>query len=206
MTKAPFPEAATTDAVAKGVLDFRRIHITMAQQELLRASRGDDAWRKPRIFTDGRPRKPLTAIEIFGRVEWNVGDLRGAATFIFAELQKLALKIRDQGEYQKSMMIWDATSRKVISNPALLSPDTQEVHFFPSIIYAMKIENGQSSGARRGVYKPTWRKARTQFKGLTILYDATVPPGVPKVWRTSTKTARESGLPVPRIKLRGART
>lgn len=199
MADVPFPDA---DKIA--LRDFKPFHIQIARQELDRVSRGDrEAWRKRQIFTDNRFGRPLESIQLFGKVEWAVESMSEAILFVWSELQKNALKVKDEGDYLNSLAIFVKDRGSIVASPLQVPEGVEEVHFFPNVPYAMKLERGWSDRAKRGVVKPAFSKARTRFgKSVLLTYDVTVPIGSPKVRRTNTRTAREDGLPVPRIKMR----
>ncbi|MEM9043513.1 MAG: hypothetical protein AAGC81_02375 [Pseudomonadota bacterium] len=204
-TKLPFKGPKDIERVALG--DFRRNHIALARRELRFVSRGDPAWDRSnrQIFTDNRFGKPLEQIKIFGKVEWAAEGMRDAIEFLWLDLQRRAKKGRGIGldeDYLASLVMWDADRGTVLTSLSQVRDGVTEMHFYPNVPYARKVEQGQSARAKRGVVKPAYRKVKGKFgRSVRLFFDWTVPRGSPKVSRTNGRTARQDGIPVPRIRM-----
>lgn len=200
--------SAEVESVMLG--DFRQFHIALARRELAEARRGDDAWREYQTFTDNRFGKPVSAVKIFGKIEFASEALDEALLFIWTELQRLAARIYDRGDYLRSLRVYSPTGGAV-EDLAALPPGAREVHFYPLVPYARKIELGSSSKARRGVFKPTFNKARARFgRSALITFSYVTPRESVSVNRTNRKPKKRGGsgakysapIPVPIIRVR----
>jgi hypothetical protein len=199
-TTLPFKDQKDIEKVALG--DFRKRHTKIARAELLDASRGDPSWKKKQVFTDNRFGKPDTAVKLFGKIEYAAEALDDVIAYIWTELNRMADRIELSGDYQKDLKMY-VPGAGVFEGYKQIPPGTTEVNFYTVSPYGRKVENGLSLKAKGGIFKPTFRKAKSAFgKSARLTFSYTVPKDGKSVVRTNRKGGSLMAVPSPIIYLR----
>jgi hypothetical protein len=158
------------DAEEVALGGFRDWHVAVAKEELRRTG-----WNQWQTFTDNRFAKPIESVKLFGKIEFASEGMAEAVAFLWANLDKRARKIYDEGDYMRSMRIF-VKGVGVVTGPDEVPPDAIDVSFYPLVPYARKIELGLSPKAKGGVYKPAYRAVNRVFgKSAKITFSYTVP-------------------------------
>lgn len=218
MARAPRGPAPFKPEEAEDVLlgNFRQFHIALAKRELELARTGDRAsWAKPQTFVDNRLRASPAAAEsvrMFGKIEFAAEALDEVARFIWRELERMAERVRLRGNYRASLRVFaPGANRSYADLESALRPGLTELRFYPLAPYSRKLELGQSSKAKTGIFKAVYRKAKSRYGRsvrLTLSYTVPRDPDARIYERTNRKKRgkRERGYetanPVPIIYLR----
>lgn len=185
--------------------DFRRFHIDTARDELRAARSADPSWRRYQTFTDNRFAKPIEQVRLFGKIEFANESLGEVIRYIWTRLNEAAVDIWHEGGYHDALRMY-VPGAGTFTGFEQLPEGVVEVHFYSVAPYARKIERGLSPKARRGVFRPTFTRARSLYgRSVRLTFSYTVPRdgrAVTRSNRSAKRGAYVAPVPSPIIYLR----